>query len=67
MMLKVDVCRLKHGIMTRIIKGLPACILPGGEVVHNDKGCCGCRYETEVELKSITIRGIKLPSGTPVP
>lgn len=52
-MMQAEKCRAKHGIMIRIIKGLPACILPGGEVVHNDIGCCGCRYEkatTQVEL-----------------
>ncbi len=43
-MLKIQECRIKYGIVLRIIKDLPACILPDGEVVHNDKGCCGCRY-----------------------
>lgn len=47
MTIKAQECREKHSIIIRIIKGLPACVMPGGEVVHNDIGCCRCRYEDD--------------------
>jgi hypothetical protein len=42
MPLKIEECRQKHGIILRIVRGLPACIKKGGEVVHHGAGCDGC-------------------------
>lgn len=41
-------CGKKHNILTRIIHGMPACVLKGGEVLHEGKGCGGCRFEEAV-------------------
>ncbi len=47
MTLKAEKCRADHGIMIRIVRGLPACILPGGDVVHHGIGCCECSLQKD--------------------
>ncbi len=42
---KIYQCRKDHGMIIRIVRGLPACIIAEtAEVVHHGIGCCGFRY-----------------------
>lgn len=40
-------CMREHGIVTRIIQGQPACV-QNGVVVHQGKGCFGCKFKLNV-------------------
>ena len=44
----IEECRVKYGIILRIVRGLPACIERStSEVIHHGIGCNGCTIENK--------------------